>query len=311
MIVDSTPHACGDTANQAGSSFFPIKQAITFEQQVEKMRDRGLVVSDERRVSRRLSEANYYRLRGYWLTLERDDIFIKGTTFDDIWEIYQLDRELRRWLWKPIGSIEIKLRTQFAYHFAQEISPTGYMSDMMYYSEKGYVNAMNNYVRELSRSYGQNVPCVKHNIDKYGVLPAWAAVEIMPLGTLSMLYGNIDSRGAAADVKKNVAKSFGTKPYYLTSWIRHLTTVRNIVAHHDRFYNRIMTIKPNLLGRDDSYKSDKQFPTFIVIRRIYERNWPDEWRVLGEDLKSRIGRHQSVDLRPMGFPSDWERVLGI
>lgn len=85
-------------------------------------------------------------------------------------------------------------------------------------------------------------------MDKYGKLPVWAAVECMSLGTLSMLYGNLDPDTGTSDssrgVQAEVAEAFGTKPYYLRSWMHHLTTVRNIAAHHDRFYNRVMTIRP-------------------------------------------------------------------
>lgn len=156
-------------------------------------------------------------------------------------------------------------------------------------------------------------------MDKYGKLPAWAAVECMSLGTLSMLYGNLDSRTGAGNgakgVQAPVAEAFGTKPRYLGSWMHHLTTVRNIAAHHDRFYNRVMTIRPALLKRDEKCirrrDLSKQFPTFLVIRRIYEKSWSEEWETLRDELASCIERHPSVSLIPMGFPRDWKGALGI
>ena len=78
---------------------------------------------------------------------------------------------------------------------------------------------MGNYERERNRAYCQNVPYVVHNIDKYGRLPVWAAVEIMSFGTLSMLYGNLDMRagktGRSPGVADAVAEAFGTKQCYL------------------------------------------------------------------------------------------------
>lgn len=53
----------------------------------------------------------------------------------------------------------------------------------------GFQKAISNFERERDRAYSQGVPCVVHNMDKYGKLPAWAAVECMSLGTLSMLFG--------------------------------------------------------------------------------------------------------------------------
>lgn len=87
-----------------------LPPATTFEEQLYKMENRGLVIDDSNFAIAKLRDLNYYRLRGYWLTLEDEGSFIMGTSFGDIWEIYQLDRELRRWLWQAIAPIEIKLR---------------------------------------------------------------------------------------------------------------------------------------------------------------------------------------------------------
>lgn len=137
-------------------------------------------------------------------------------------------------------------------------------------------------------------------------------MEIMSLGTLSMLYGNLNpstgARESSRGVQAAVAEDFGTKPYYLKSRMRHLTMVRNICAYHDRFYNRVMTICPSLLNRDERRirrrDANKQFPTFLVIRRIYEKSWPEERESLKAELAFCIDRHLSVNLAPMGFPRD-------
>ena len=313
--IDSTPHARGNAANQAGSSFSTLPPATTFEEQLIKMEGRGLVVDDSSFAISKLRDLNYYRLRGYWLTLEDGAGFIQGTSFDDIWEIYQLDRELRKWLWQAMAPIEIKLRTQFAYEFTHRCGPDAYLDPANYHLQDSFDKALANYERERDRAYSQGVPYVVHNMDKYGKLPVWAAVEIMSFGTLSMFYGNLDfTVGLDEDgtgLAEAIAGAFGTKRRYLKSWAHHLTTVRNIAAHHDRFYNRVMNIRPLLLRKDGRYASYKQFPTLLIIKRIYEKSWPDEWKVLGKELADCFNRHPGVNLNPMGFPSNWKRVLGL
>lgn len=283
------------------------------------MEGRDLVVADKEFAIARLRDLNYYRLRGYWLTLERDDSFVRGVSFDDVWEIYQLDRELRTWLWRAIAPIEIKLRTQFAYHFAHLCGAGAYLDAENYRNVANFRKAISNFERERDRAYGQGVPCVVHNMAKYRKLPVWAAVECISLGMLSMLYGNLSSSTGASEsfkgVQAAVAEAFGTKSHYLRSWVHHLTTVRNIAAHHDRFYNRVMTICPSLLKRDERCirrrDANKQIPTFLVIRRIYEKSWPEELGSLRDELASCIERRPSVNLAPMGFPKDWRGALGI
>ena len=314
-LVNSTPHARDNAANQAGSFFIPLPKACSFEQQLEKMKRRGVIVSDEDAAIRRLRDLNYYRLRGYWLTLERDDVFLDNTSFDDIWDIYRLDQGLRRWLWQAIAPIEIKLRTSFAYEFARRCGPAAYLEPKFYHNHSLFERALENYERERDRAYRHGVAFVVHNMDRYGKLPVWAAVEVMSFGTLSMFYGNLDlavgTDGHGLGLSESIASAFGTRQRYLKSWSHHLTTVRNIVAHHGRLYNRSMTIKPRLLRRDSAYASGKQFPTFLIVKRLYEQSWPEEWDRLGAELNECIEGCPEVDLDPMGFPPGWKRILNL
>lgn len=313
--TDSTPHASVYAANQAGSFCFP-KPALTFSEQVDHLVENGLSVDDVHFAEDRLADINYYRLRGFWLTLEDGDgRFRDGVSFEDVLDTYEFDRELRLWLWKVISRIEVKLRTQFAYHMAHCIGPFAYLDMANFKNVKSYSSSMQNYERELDRAYRQGVPYVVHNLDCYGRLPVWAAVELMTFGTLSQLYGNLSSKAGAAKgcrgVSSSIASAFGMKPMYLQSWMHHLTTVRNIAGHHDRFYNRVVAIRPKLLARDAGYESDKEFPTLLIIKNIYERSWPEKWKLAGKELMDIIDSHPRVDLRPMGFPEDWKTALGL
>lgn len=315
MVSDnSTPHASdgNGAANQAGSFSLPMKPALSFSDQLGVMEGRGLDVEDRQSALSLLSQSNYYRLRGYWLTFERGGRFLPGTTFDMIRDVYELDRELRQITWRTLEPVEVKARTSLAYHLSMACGPDSYEDASLFKSEEGHERSMANIRRERDRAIRDGVPCVKHNMEKYGALPVWAAVEIMTMGTVSQLYGNLSGKAAYPDsvtVKAAVADDFGVRPYYLESWLRHLTYVRNICGHHSRLYNRVMTTKGKLLAMDSDYDSPKQFPTFLILKRIYRRSWPEEWGAVVEGLKSAVDDHQSVSLDPMGFPEGWLDIL--
>lgn len=76
------------------------------------------------------------------------------------------------------------------------------------------------------------------------------------------------------------------------------------------FY-RVMNIRPLMLRQDVRYAGDKQYPTFLIIKRIYERSWPEDWNTLAAGLSNCIDEYSNADLRPMGFPKDWEKPLGL
>lgn len=314
MTTDSTQHASpgNGVANQAGSFCISMKPPLSRENQLSLMQRRGLVVDDRDAALELLSEVNYYRLRGYWLTYWEDGAFKPGTTFELIQDTYRLDQELRHWLWQAIEPIEIKARTSFAYHVSMTCGACAYRDSSFFKSRTDHEKSLANIQREIDLAYADGVPCVKHNMDKYGELPLWAAVEVTTLGTLSRLYGNLKSSAASAshkDPRKLIAAEFGTKPETLKSWLRHLTYIRNICGHHNRFYNRMITMQPKLLRCDAKYSSKKEFPTFLVLMRLYEGQWNAEWKELMSGLDRILAAHTYVPIEPMGFPKDWKNIL--
>ena len=106
------------------------KPALSFEQQIELLKNRGLSISDEERAKRHLSNVSYYRLSAYMLPYKImqpngivTDYFIKGTIWDDIWNLYKFDRKLRLLVFDAIERIEISLRTQIIYQLSHKYGP--------------------------------------------------------------------------------------------------------------------------------------------------------------------------------------------
>ena len=106
------------------------KPALSFEQQIELLKNRGLGISDEERAKRHLSNVSYYRLSAYMLPYKImqpngivTDYFIKGTIWDDIWNLYKFDRKLRLLVFDAIERIEISLRTQIIYQLSHKYGP--------------------------------------------------------------------------------------------------------------------------------------------------------------------------------------------
>ena len=100
----------------------PLKSWNTFEQQLNILQDRGLIVEDFERSKYYLSCIGYYRLSGYWYPFrqsispkKRDDIFVANTCFNDVLGIYQFDKKLRLICLDALERIEMAIRTEVAY----------------------------------------------------------------------------------------------------------------------------------------------------------------------------------------------------
>ena len=109
------------------------KDHKTFVEQLELLKKRDLVISNEAYVLTKLKHINYYRLSAYFLPFqyEKDspnkDHFLPDTTFEDIIRLYYFDTELRKIIFEAIEVIEIYMRTQIAYHHSKKFGAFGYL----------------------------------------------------------------------------------------------------------------------------------------------------------------------------------------
>ena len=75
------------------------KPPISIAQQIDLLKQRGLVFNDEIRAAHYLSNISYYRLRAYTYSFQDNTTtqhpFIKPVTFEQILELYVFDRKLR------------------------------------------------------------------------------------------------------------------------------------------------------------------------------------------------------------------------
>ena len=73
------------------------KQTITLVQQIETLKQRGLIIDDEVEALAILDRTSYFRLADYWRPMEVDKkshVFKPDTHFSDIVAVYRFDTEL-------------------------------------------------------------------------------------------------------------------------------------------------------------------------------------------------------------------------
>ncbi|MCT0230971.1 Abi family protein [Synechococcus sp. CS-1324] len=81
------------------------KPPLSIPDQLQQLRDRGLVVQSEQVALNALSLIGYYRLSAYWLFFEeppaagetRSHRFKPGSGFDQVIELYNKDRLIGCW----------------------------------------------------------------------------------------------------------------------------------------------------------------------------------------------------------------------
>jgi abortive infection bacteriophage resistance protein len=284
---------------------YQIKQPTSYEKQIEKLRKRGCLITDEPFCKDILARINYYRFSAYFLPFKQPDgNYLPDTNFTSIYRIYEFDRKMRSIIFSAIEEIEIFLRAKFAYYHAHTYGALGYMDAAIYNNKHDHIK-----FTELINSVLKNnkkVLFVQHHIKNYGgQFPFWVMTELFTFGMLSYFYGDLTT----ADQKAIAKDQFNTVPKILIRWLRCCTDLRNICAHYGRLYFRVFTAAPARSPEIDSSNQYRLFGAMIALKSLYvdTNKWNAEIYPVIHNLLKEYGN--DIRLNHIGFPSDWDPKL--
>src|ERR1700741_852307 len=99
------------------------KPVLSYTDQLEQLKSRGLKVEDENKASHLLEVISYYRLSGYWYPLladKKNHVFKTDATFNTAFKLYCFDRELRQMVMAELEKIEVAIRAKMTYILSQK-----------------------------------------------------------------------------------------------------------------------------------------------------------------------------------------------
>lgn len=281
---------------------------LTFSQQISLLKANGLTFSDEEKALHILQNISYFRLKSYLIPLMSDKvnhIFKTGATFENAYELYKFDSNLRKLIAAELEKIEVSIRTQLAYILADDIDIYWFADGTNFQNPIRYTNTLNVLKTELDRSDDDQILHFKA-VYNDPFPPAWMTMEITSFGTLSMLY-KILRPGLS---KRKIANFYGVSDSVFESWLHSIVYVRNICAHHSRLWNRTLRIMP-LFPRQTTYPfiansvaNNRLYYVLCIIKyllRIVNPNTTFSVRV-----KSLLTENPQVDASAMGFPANWQ-----
>ena len=222
-----------------------IKQPLTIQQQIEKLKSIGLIIDDNSIAANYLSNISYYRLRAYTFPFQNNDEekehhFIRDDIhFNDIIDLYCFDRKLRTLVFNAIEKIEVAIRTKITYQYAVTTKNSHWFTDEFLFKDDSYFVLNENKVKEEFFKYNDlmddikyetnrnNEDFIKHYKEKYtkpDMPPSWMTLEVVSFGTLSRLYELLKKD----DNKKDIAKQLGLNNIdILKNWLHAISNLRN------------------------------------------------------------------------------------
>lgn len=281
------------------------KPALTFEQQLELLRQRGLSIQDSDRVLHWLRRVSYYHLSAYFLPFKDGESFRPDANFDDIAGLYIFDRKLRLLVLDAIERIEVAIKTAITYEIGHIYGSFGHTDSANFSSEFDHAKFM---IELMSEEQRAQETFARHFRQKYTAethLPVWMATEFLSFGAVSKLY-----RSLSPQIKQRIAAEYDVGDQFLVSWLHALSYVRNVCAHHKRLWNRQFGIKPKLPSR--SLKWPHQVPdngrlycVLLILQHMLNVVSPNcHWK---QRLFALLDQHSAVSLDAMKFPADWKR----
>ncbi|MBQ9072489.1 MAG: Abi family protein [Bacilli bacterium] len=302
----------------------------TLEEQIEILRTRGLVITDEEKTKDVLLRENYFFINGYrhlFMKSTKDKNFIPGTTFEELYAMFVFDRRVRNIFFKNLLIVENNIKSLISYQLSKKYG----------YKEKEYLNPKNftkdpmksrqvydvlNKVKRQIRVNGKQHSATMHYINNYGYIPLWILVKVLSFGIVGELYDILDDTD-----QMEIAKIYNLDVESLAIYLSILSNYRNLCAHEDILYNhRTQKVIPdtryhyllNIDMTDEEYNYGKNdlFSVVIIMKQLLTNNEFREFiNEVGYEIDMLEGKTNILPinnfLNKIGFPDNWRDIIEL
>jgi len=296
------------------------KPALSLIDQLQQLKNRGLLVDDDTKAIFLLENISYYRLSGYWYPFlaspKSTHIFKPNSNFDQAFSIYCFDRELRKLVNSEIEKIEVAIRAKMIYTLSHSRGAFWFSDGTIFTNGSQFNNTIGILTTEYSRSQEDFIKAFRLNYTD-PLPPSWMLLEIASFGTLSKLFANLRP---GLD-KRAISQHFGLDENTFESWIHALVYIRNICAHHARLWNKKFHIYPaipttsskqwlNNINVTDT-RTGNIYPinnrTYYILSVIlYLLQTVSPKNKFREKIFSLFKEYPSIDPAALGFTRDWK-----
>lgn len=288
------------------------KPPLTYQEQLDKLIERGLTVEYPDKALHLLENLSYYRLSGYlypMLAEPKDSHkFKKDSTFENAFKIYCFDRELKQLLAGEIEKIEVSFRAKITYVLSHKYDAFWYTYERLFKSldtHRKSLDSTYSMVNESTEDFA--IKFRKNYVNTY--LPSWMALEIVTFTHLSKLYSNLVDSSA----KTEIAKFYGVNTPILENWLMIITYTRNICAHHSRFWNRRLSYKLSKFKKEPIYDwvdmngvtKNSSYAYICIVKYLIDRVNPKN--TFKDKILGLFEKYSNIDIhKGMSFPEGWK-----
>ena len=305
------------------------KEFKTIEEQIDILKERNLIINEEKAKEIFRGNNYYYLINGYKdLFLDKnseEEKYIEGATLEEIFALYKFDSEIRSDFLKYILKIERRMDTYIAYEFSKQYGQQNYLVGTSF-NNSSKINDLR--IKSLIADINSNISTqvrngnkmLSHYLTQYGYIPLWVLIRIITFGQISKFYDLMKQQD-----QNKVAKKFGVKEKELKTYIHNLAIIRNICAHDEKLYdirlkNTIMQNNIhkqfNLILQNGQYANGYRdlFSIVIILKVLLEgEEFKEFYSIVINEIKKLENEIKSIKfskvLDKMGLVGDYEKLI--
>ena len=273
----------------------------TLDEQVNILKSRNLVIPDEEvdLVKDFLLRNNYYRISGYSLTLRNHDVFYEGTTFRNIMDIYNFDSRLRNTLMAHLETVEVSVKSVFAYEFTKRYGGTGYLDSNNFNNPQEYLRIIGKADTQKEKNLSDEAYIQHYVNDLQTEMPLWAYVDLLTFSDISAMYCI-----AKPDLQRVIADFYGLRTSNGVDILKEYLRTLSIFVRKPTLNSK----EKKLLRKDEDGIIDNAhlYGFIIELRRMISA---EDFSRLKADLVSLTEKYPFVSMKYYGFGETWKDDL--
>lgn len=302
------------------------KVFATVDEQINILKDRGLIIIDEEKFREKLIRESYFFIAGYRHPfLARKDEYKKGATEVELCALFNFDRRFRNIMFKNLLIVENNLKSIFSYELskrygikeAEYLNINNYKNDPKDYAQ---VNDVLSKVKRQIRINGPKHTATAHYLTNYNYIPLWILIKVLSFGIVAELFDILK-----IEDKKNICKYYNVSVDNFTNYLPILANYRNLCAHEDIVYenktdrcidetkyHKLFNIP--IFEGEPAYGVNDLFATIIILKQLLLK---EEFFLMMNEIKYEFYCLEqsltSITIKDiyakMGFPKNYMDIV--
>ena len=268
---------------------------------------KGVSVNNKEDALNKIKTYSYYSIINTYKDVFKNtnNEYKKNVSFDEIYALFEFDKNLRSIFLKYSLEIEIILKSLLAETLSSRYGIKDYLVKENFdntVNKTTISESINVIEEEINKQNGKH-EAVTHYIDEYGFVPPFVLTKILTLVELSRLYAMLKQSD-----RQSISKNFKLSDKVLKQIIVNMTMIRNICAHNDRLFSFHSKFRISFKYIQKNY-NEKSVNIYMVMKCM-ESLLPKEKKkefvkLINNEIKSLDSKLKSIKidniLNIMGF----------